>query len=144
MIVLYVLATAGIIGLGVLVVDAALWGIRAMAERRARKAANRDTQEHQRLRAIIADELCRSRPTDDDIVNSGAFYARLMADMTTLERATDDRLNDMDGLLGNVVVALKQMRQEIRAMSRRNRRGRPSRLVELSESMTEEMEEETS
>lgn len=142
-----VLLTFAIIGV-VALFAFAVFGIRGIArkitERYEAEEMKREALEIKRIRTMVIDELQTKRPTDDDIADSGAFYARLMADITALEKTTDERLNDMDGLLGNVVVALKQMRQEMRIMGRLNRKGRGARLVELSEPPSGEESEETS
>jgi hypothetical protein len=137
-----IFAIIGVIALIAFVVFGIRRIVRKITQRHEAEDMKREALEIKRIRSAVAEELRNKRPTDDDVADSGTFYARLMADITALEKTTDERLNDMDGLLGNVVVALKQMRQEIRMMGRMNRKGRAGRLIELSEPADDEEAEE--
>lgn len=86
------------------------------------------TSELTRIRALIHQELKNQEPSDEELANSGTIYAQLMAEITDLEQRVDVRLTEVDGVMGNVVVALKQIRQEVK---RANRRASRAPLVEL-------------
>ncbi len=86
------------------------------------------TSELTRIRTLIHQELKNQEPSDEDLANSGTIYAQLMAEITDLEQRVDERLTEVDGVMGNVVVALKQIRQEVKRV---NRRASRAPLVEL-------------